>query len=93
MTPEAAIAITTAVVSISVKLLGEPDQIRRNWRRRSADGLSPLLYALSLGSYVLWTIHGSINGDLTLVVAQAVGVITSCVILFQIFLYGRNKGG
>ena len=77
----------TLVVSLAIKLVGEPDQIRRNYLRRSTFGLSPILYALSLFSYVLWTVHGALRHDWVLIGAQSAGVVTTLVILGQMTAY------
>jgi uncharacterized protein with PQ loop repeat len=71
------IGLITIVTSLLVKLLGEPDPIRRNFRRKSTAGLSPLLYVLSLIAYVSWTIHGVLQDDRVIIVAQSVGILTS----------------
>lgn len=61
--------------------------ISRNWKRKSAEGLSPLLYVLSCAAHSLWTAHGILQGDRFLIAAQSVGVLTSGIIIFQIFAY------
>ena len=81
------VGASVLVISVLTKLLGEPDQIRRNWARRSTSGVSPLLYALGFSSYCLWTIHGFLQGDWFLVGAQSVGIITSGIVLSQMWIY------
>ena len=75
------------VVSLSTKLIGDPDQIRRNWQRKSTAAISPILYVLTFAAHSLWTIHGVLHADWFLTAAQGVGVITSGIIITQIWAY------
>jgi uncharacterized protein with PQ loop repeat len=84
------VSLMTVIASISIKLIGEPDQIRRNYKRRSTVGLSPLLYGLSVLSYSLWTVHGLQTGDMAIIVAQSAGILTSGIILFQMWRYRKS---
>ena len=84
------VSVLTVISSLSIKLLGEPDQIRKNYARKSTLGLSPILYGLSLLSYALWTIHGILITDWTIIAAQSLGVLTSSIVLYQIWRYRRT---
>ena len=84
------VAILTIAMGITVKMIGFPAQFRLNYQRKSTVGLSTIFILLSFGSYVLWTLHGTFQGDWVLIVGQGFGIITSGAILAQIFLY-RNK--
>jgi uncharacterized protein with PQ loop repeat len=79
------------IVSLAIKLLGEPDQIRLNWKRKSTFWLSSTRYVLVFLAYCLWTVHGSLRGDIYLIVAQSIGILTSGIVLAQIWLY-RDRG-
>jgi uncharacterized protein with PQ loop repeat len=94
MTPTVSLLVGSSVLVISVltKLLGEPDQIRRNWARRSTDGVSPVLYMLSFSSYCLWILHGLVQGDRFLIGAQSVGIVTSGIVLIQMWIYRVRRG-
>ena len=93
MTAVGLVSLLTVIASISIKLIGEPDQIRRNYKRRSTVGLSPLLYGLSVLSYSLWTVHGFQTGDIAIIVAQSVGIVTSGIVLFQMWHYRKSHIG
>jgi len=84
---ETFIGWSVLIVSLATKLLGEPDQIRLNWTRQSTLGISPTLYILIFLSYCLWTVHGLLRGDVYLIAAQSIGIITSGIVLAQIWLY------
>ena len=85
------VGFATVVASVAVKVLGEPHQIMRNVSRRSTVGLSPVLYALSFLSYVLWTVHGILINDTYLIVAQSIGVVTSFAVISQMYIYRESK--
>ena len=85
------IGILTTALSILVKVVGFPDQIRKNHKRKSTEGLSLWFYLLSFLVYVLWTLHGILQNDLVLVLGQGLGIVTTGVILYQVYIYRNNK--
>ena len=85
------IGLLTIVIGILVKVIGFPDQFRKNYQRKSTEGLSSIFIVLAFVSYILWTTHGILQNDLVLIIGQGVGIITVGMILFQIILYRKNK--
>lgn len=84
------VGFATVIVGVIVKVIGFPDQIRKNFQRKSTKGLSTTFIALSFLAYVLWTIHGFLRKDSVLIIGQGIGIITTGVILYQIWLYRKN---
>lgn len=91
ITISAIIGVLTVVIGILVKIVGFPDQFRLNYERKSTKGLSTLFYALAFVSYILWTIHGILQKDWVLIIGQGVGIVTTAMIVGQIFIYRKNK--
>jgi uncharacterized protein with PQ loop repeat len=85
------IGILTTVLSVLVKVVGFPDQIRKNYRRKSTEGLSVPFYALSFLVYALWTLHGFLQRDWVVMLGQGLGIVTTGAILYQIYLYRSRK--
>ena len=85
------IGFATVVVAIVVKVIGLPDQIRKNYRRRSTEGLSVLFFGLGLFSYILWTVYGLLKGDWIIVIGQGFGVLTMGIIAYQMWIYRTKK--
>lgn len=85
------IGLLTIIIGLLVKVVGFPDQFRKNYRRKSTEGLSSIFIILAFVSYLLWTIHGILQNDLVLIIGQGAGIITVGMILFQIILYRKNK--
>ena len=85
------VGILTTVVAVLVKVIGLPDQIRKNYKRRSTEGLSTPFFALGFFSYFLWTLYGFMKSDWVLVIGQGVGMLTMGIIAYQIFIYRNNK--
>lgn len=85
------IGILTAVLSILVKVVGFPDQIRQNHKRKSTEGVSTSFYVLSFLVYLLWTAHGVLENDWVIIFGQGLGILTTGVIVYQIFLYRKKK--
>jgi uncharacterized protein with PQ loop repeat len=80
----------TLVLTILIKVVGFPDQIRQNYRRKSTEGVSSRLYLLSFLTYLFWTLHGILQKDIVVVLGQSLGVLTSGIILYQIVAYRRR---
>ena len=87
----AIIAALTIIFGVVVKVIGFPDQIRKNYNRKSTKGLSTTFIVLSFAAYALWTMHGIIRDDPVLIIGQGLGIITTGVILYQIWVYRRNS--
>jgi len=85
------IGVLTVVIGILVKVLGFPDQFMKNYKRKSTAGMSTVFIVLAFISYVLWTLHGVLQGDMVLVIGQGVGIITTGMIVAQVFYYKRNN--
>ncbi len=87
----AIVAVLTIIFGIIVKVVGFPDQMRSNYKRKSTKGLSTMFIALSFITYSLWTLHGIFQNDPVLTFGQGVGIITTGIILYQIWIYRKNS--
>ena len=87
----AILGIMTVVVAILVKFVGLPDQVRKNYKRKSTEGLSVPFFLLGLLSYFLWTLYGLITNDVVVALGQGAGVVTMGIIAYQIWLYRGEK--
>jgi uncharacterized protein with PQ loop repeat len=87
----AIVAILTALLSIAVKVVGMPDQIRNNFRRKSTEGLSSWFLICTLISYALWVVHGLQVNDMSLVIGQGLGVFVTAIIVWQMVIYRKPK--
>lgn len=86
-----AVDILTTIVAILVKVIGLPHQIAKIHKRKSAEGLSTVFFALAFLSYILWAIHGYIQKDNVLIVGQGFGILTTGIILLQIVIYRKKS--
>lgn len=84
------IGTLTLIFGVLVKVIGFPAQIKKNSERKSTEGLSTLMIALTFIAYILWTAHGFIKKDMVLILGQGVGIITTGIILFQIMKYSKK---
>jgi uncharacterized protein with PQ loop repeat len=84
------VSVLTVISDLVVKLVGIPDQIWQNFKRKSTEGVSFSYQLTGFIAYVLWTLHGLLIHDMTLVIGQFLGVVTTGIILFQYSLYGRK---
>jgi len=85
------IGFLTVAIAILVKVIGLPDQARKNYLRKSTEGISTTFFVLAFISYLLWTVHGAMENDMVLIIGQGVGVITTSIIIFQIIKYRKKK--
>lgn len=84
------VGLLTLIMGIVVKVIGLPDQIRKNHKRKSTEGLSTMFMVMTFTAYSLWTLHGILRNDPVLIFGQGVGIITSGIILGQIFIYKKR---
>jgi uncharacterized protein with PQ loop repeat len=87
----AIVGILTVVFSLLSKVIGFPDQMRKNYKRKSTKGLSSAFIILAFISYSLWALHGIFQNDPVLTIGQGIGVITTGLILYQIWIYRKNS--
>jgi MtN3 and saliva related transmembrane protein len=80
----------TVLMALLVKFVGFPDQMRKNYKRKSTKGVSTIFYILAFIGYSLWVVHGILQQDNVLIIGQGLGVITTAIILGQIFMYRDN---
>ena len=85
------IGFLTLIIGILVKIVGLPHQIKKNYNRKSTEGLSSWFMVLSCVAYILWTVHGILQGDIVLVLGQGLGILTTGIILWQIFIYRKTR--
>ena len=84
------VGVLTIFFGIIVKVVGFPDQMRSNYKRKSTKGLSTAFITLSFITYSLWTLHGIFQKDPILTFGQGIGIITTGIILYQIWIYRNN---
>jgi uncharacterized protein with PQ loop repeat len=87
----AVVGVVTTAISILVKIIGLPDQIHKNYSRKSTTGLSVPFFVLGFVSYGLWTLYGSLKGDWVLILGQGAGMITMGIIAWQIYIYRHSS--
>lgn len=85
------IGFLTTTLSILIKVVGFPDQIRKNHQRKSTEGVSTWFYILSFITYSLWTLHGFLQKDWVVILGQGLGIITTGIVVYQIFLYRKKS--
>ena len=85
------VAVLTVIFGLLAKVVGFPDQIRKNYKRKSTEGLSTIFIVIAVISYILWTIHGFFINDWVLIVGQGLGIVTTGVILIQILHYRKKQ--
>ena len=84
MTFEGVISTLTVVASLATKVIGTPSQIRLLLQTKNAESFSVLNNAIVVTAYVLWTIHGYLQHDFTVMAGQGIGVITSGSLLLLV---------
>jgi uncharacterized protein with PQ loop repeat len=92
MTFEAVISTLTVVASFSTKAIGAPSQIRQLLKTKNSASFSILHGTLIFIAYILWSIHGYFKNDLTVMIGQGIGVITSGLILYFVIKYRKQNG-
>lgn len=91
MTYEGIISTLTVIASLAVKIIGAPSQIRQIVKTNSSESVSLLQWVLVFTSYVLWLLHGIIKKDVTVIIGQGIGIITSGLIMIFILKYRKRN--
>ena len=71
MSFDAIVAVLTTVLSAGAKVVGMPDQIKANRKRKSTEGLSWWFMICTLISYAMWVVHGFLAHDMSLIIGQS----------------------
>ncbi len=85
------IGVLAVVFSFLAKVVGHPDQMLRNYRRKSTEGVALSMFVTSFFAYLFYTIHGILQRDWVVVSGQGLGVLTTGVILGQAIYYRGKK--
>ena len=85
------VGILTTVLSVAIKIVGFPDQMVKNFKRKSTEGVSTTFYVLSVITYIVWTLYGLLRNDWVVIVSQGLGIVTTGIIVYQILLYKKKK--
>lgn len=57
------IGILAVVFSFLAKVVGHPDQMLKNYRRKSTEGVAISMFITSFLAYLFYTIHGVLQKD------------------------------
>lgn len=85
------VSFLTLAIGILVTVVGLPDQIKKNYKRKSTEGQATSFWVTAWLAYLLWTYYGVLKNDGVIIIGQGLGVLTTGVILWQIFIYRKNK--
>ncbi|MDO8603803.1 MAG: SemiSWEET family transporter [bacterium] len=85
------IGYITIALSLLVTGIGMTSQARKNYLRKSTEGLSFMYFILLAVSYSFWVYYGFSIFDYVLIIPMAVGALVSYIIVFQIYYYKSVK--
>jgi len=91
ITFEAIISTLTLISTLSVKLIGFPNQIQKVRKAGHIEGVSIIYFALGFITYTLWTIHGIVKNDNTVILGQGMGVIASGILLVVLYKTAKKS--
>jgi len=66
-------------------------QIRKNFKRKSTEGLSTIMIFIAFSSYTLWVIRGFLEEELVLIWGRSLGVLNSEDYSILGFLYKKKR--
>jgi hypothetical protein len=85
------VGVLAVISSIAMTLVGFPAQIYLNHKRRSCEGIEPLLVLAALGVSLLWVVYGWLKADWFLAISRGFGMLLAAVIIFQMIRYRHPK--
>ncbi len=81
------VGVLGMVMSYVVALVGLPSQILENYRRKSTEGLSLMLWVLSLLNISSWFAYGLLRGDRWIIAANVPWLVFIPILLLQFWIY------
>ena len=84
------IKIITVILSLIVTGLGLTAQVRKNYTRKSMEGLSFFYFSILAVSYSFWSMYGFTQHDLVLIIPMTLGAIMSWVVVGQFLVYKKR---
>lgn len=88
------VGIIVAGLSIASKMIGAPHQIRKNWQRKSTEGLSLVSFSMSFITYSFWALYGALKEDWVIFLAHgSLGCLVTGIVLFQFYTYRKESKG
>ncbi|MEK7191903.1 MAG: SemiSWEET family transporter [Patescibacteria group bacterium] len=84
------ISIAAIIITFLIIVFGIGEQILKNYRRKSTEGLSFLLFLLSFFGWSSWAVYGLVIRDPLMFVAQSAGALTTVIVLIQFFVYRKK---
>jgi uncharacterized protein with PQ loop repeat len=83
------IKIVTVILSLIVTGLGLTSQVRKNYLRKSMEGLSFFYFFILAISYSFWSLYGFVQKDLVLIIPMSLGMLVSWIVVLQFYLYRK----
>lgn len=62
-------------------------QIKKAWKTKEVDDVSPRMYFVLITGLGLWVIYGIIKNDMPIVATNGTAFLLNCLMLFLIFKY------
>lgn len=81
------IKIITVILSLAVTGLGLTAQVRKNYLKKSVEGLSFFYFSLLAISYSFWSLYGFSQHDLVLIIPMTLGMLMSWIVVAQFLRY------
>jgi len=66
-------------------------QVKKNYSRKSTEGLSSIYFILLAVSYSFWMFYGFSKNDYVLIIPGIAGAMMSYIIVFQIQYYKARR--
>lgn len=92
MTFESIISTLTVIASFATKTIGAPSQIKLLLKTRNSDSFSALHNSIIFIAYCLWSIHGYLQKDWTVMIGQGIGILTSGTLLYFVLKFKKSNG-
>ncbi|HAX91262.1 MAG TPA: hypothetical protein DCY07_03515 [Rhodospirillaceae bacterium] len=84
------VGFATVSLSLLAKVIGLPDQILLNYRRKSTEGVSTKQHIIGFLAYASWTWYGFLSFDWVVGLGQGLGVVVEAIIIGQIIAYHKK---
>ncbi len=85
------LGVIAVCFSLALACIGLSAQAIKNYRRKSCEGLSPVLTLAVFCAYLSWGLYGLVKPDYYVLSSQGFGVVMSGILLLQFRKYRGIK--
>ncbi|RAV28629.1 SemiSWEET family sugar transporter [Sinomicrobium soli] len=65
-------------------------QIRKSWKQKKVDNVSPLMFIILITGLSLWVLYGIIQNDFPVILTNGVSLVLNSFMMYLMIKYGKK---